>query len=166
MAHWNISARVVDQGVVVLDDPFLIYQGVKIVTSEGERKFLGTVTMHKEVSSLFLETYGDNVELYFAGRRHKYPAVLYGLKSQSESAYNKLSPHRGLKFVSAMFAICLIPTCAFFVGLVFVPMFTWYYFYLRSWNPPRRKVFDAYVPGTDSSASGSPTKGLAGRQAA
>ncbi|WP_311274075.1 hypothetical protein [Methylobacterium sp. WCS2018Hpa-22] len=163
MAHWNISARVVDQGVVVLDSPFLSYEGVKIITSEGERKFLGTVIMHKEVSSLFSETYGEHVELYFAGKRNKYPAVLYGIKSQGESVYNKHSPRFGMKVLSVMFIIFTIPT---FFGLVAVPLFIWCYLSMRSWDPPRRKVFDAHVPGTDGSASGSPTKGLAGRQAA
>lgn len=38
MAHWNIGARVIDQGAVVLDDPFLTYEGVKIVTSEGKKE--------------------------------------------------------------------------------------------------------------------------------
>ena len=46
MANWSMHAQVIDTGIIVMGDNFITYNAVKVVTSDGKRKFLGKVMRH------------------------------------------------------------------------------------------------------------------------
>ncbi|WP_156465709.1 hypothetical protein [Methylobacterium sp. Leaf106] len=146
MAHWNIRARLIDLGVMEMGSDFVTYNGVKVVMPDGKREFLGKLTMHNEVNSVFTETQGEYVQLYLSGRRNKYPAVLYGMKTQNEGVYSKASPTTPLKLKIIQWIILSLFLCFFLIGFILIPLLIISYRYVASWDPPRRKVFDAHIP--------------------
>ncbi|CAA2136933.1 hypothetical protein [Methylobacterium bullatum] len=166
MAHWNIRARLIDLGVMEMGSDFVTYNGVKVVMPDGKREFLGKLTMHNEVNSVFTETQGEFVQLYLSGRRKKYPAVVYGMKTENEDVYFGASPLKPLKVQARLYLLVSVPLCLIFVGFIWTPFLIWWHCYLSFWDPPRRKVFDVHEPGTEVEFPGSPRKRLAGRQTA
>lgn len=92
MAHWNVRAQVISLGVVDMGKNFVTYQGLKVVLSDGKRKFLGKLIMHNESNALFMEMEGDVVDLYLSGPGGGHPSLLFGIKTQNEDVYTRSSP--------------------------------------------------------------------------
>lgn len=161
MAHWHLHARVIDTGVIEMGSYFVTHNGVKVITPDGKRHFLGRVMMHNEINSLFTETEGDFVDMYFAGSGKGLAPVLYGMKTTQEDAYNKASPMIALKAQCFQLAIYSFFLCFLLIGFLLIPLCLIWYCYLCRWNPPSRKTFDHLPAGPMTRLSGN--SNLAGK---
>lgn len=153
MARWNIRAQVIDTGVIEMGTHFVTYNGVKVVTPDGRRSFLGRVTMHNEINALFRETEGEFVDLHFVGPKGNNVPLLYGLKTDREDAHSRFSPMYAAKAQVYGALILSLPLCFLLIGFGMIPVFLLCLVYLARWNPPSRTVFEALPDqGTSSLA--------------
>lgn len=146
MAHWHMRAQVIELGVVDMGDNFVTYHGVKVVTPNGKRTFIGKVMIHNEINALFRETEGQFVELYLSGPGGQNPALLYGMKTEVEDSYNKASPFYAEKAQWGGYLVMSFAACFLLIGFVMVPVCLFALDRLAKWDPPSRKVFDAHRP--------------------
>ncbi|MBB2961893.1 hypothetical protein [Methylobacterium sp. R2-1] len=143
MARWNMRAQVIDLGVIEMGSDFVVYNGVKVAMPNGEKRFLGKVMMHNEVHSVFTETQGEFVSLYFSGRKDREPALLYGMKTDGEDVYRGETPYRMVKLMILLSLPVLLFWCLFLIGIPMVGAALWCRWHFKRWDPPSRRFFDA-----------------------
>lgn len=156
MARWNFRTQVIDLGIIEMGSDFVVYNGVKVAMPNGEKRFLGKVMMHNEVHSLFNETQGEIVSLYFSGRKDREPALLYGMKTDGEDVYRGETPYRIVKLMILLSLPVLLFWCLVLIGIPAVVAALWYRWHPKRWDPPSRSSFEALTDrGTSSPCTGS-----------
>lgn len=143
MPRWNISARVIDIGVVTMGDNFVAYDGVKVVMPDGQRRFLDKVVMHSEVDSVFRDTQGENVQLHLSGPGGTWPALLYGIKSSTDGAFRREVPFGAARMALWLGLVGSLALSLLLVGIPAVLACLWYLQKLSAYRPPSRAAFEA-----------------------
>ncbi|MCG5244750.1 hypothetical protein MCX33_02160 [Methylorubrum extorquens] len=161
MARWNFMAQVIDLGVIEMGTHFVTYNGVKVVTPDGKRSFLGRVTMHNKINALFRETEGEFVDLHFVGPKGNHVPLLYGLKTDREDAHSRFTPMYEAKAQVYGALILSLLLCFLLLGFVMIPICLLCLAHLARWNPPSRKAFEALTDQCTSSPGTGSGRGIA-----